>query len=386
MDITAIRAQIPALENVHPLNAGGVAPMPQAALDTLAECYAREAREVHGGGVMRWYDEQFEGLRHDLAEFLNADPEEIALIRAVSEGISLVAEGLNLRAGDRVILTDEEHPSGYLSWLNLQQRRGIDVAWAKVAADDQTFLAGLEAVTNDRTRAICLSHVTTERGFVLPVREVSAFARQRGIVTIIDGAQSVGQMPVDLHELGCDFYAFPAFKWCMGPYGVGVMHVRAGALELVEVPGSGAGAAQSSSFPPGEFALHASARRYEYGARPYPLYVAWRKSLEFLRAAGDVQAIQARNRELALDLIDALDGIEGSEIYTPDQGARRTGIVTFGLQGVPGTPLAHHLIRAHNVLCRRAHHDQGVRISLHFFADRTEIDAVVAAVRSYPDR
>ena len=387
MDIRAIRTQIPALRDGRPLNAGGIAPMPQATRDALAACYAREGREGGSSARLRaWYDEEYEGLRRDLARFLNAAPDEIALIRAVSECISLVAEGLDLRRGDRVILTDEEHPSGYLSWLNLWRRRGIDVAWAQVVGDDGAFMAGLEAATNDRTRAICLSHVTTERGFVLPVREVSAFARERGIVTVIDGAQSAGQIPVDFHDLGCDFYTFPAFKWCMGPYGVGAMYVRAGALELVDVAGSGLGAVETSSFPPGDLALHRSAQRYEYGARPYPLYAAWRKSLEFLKAAGGMPAVHARNRQLALDLVETLHDVDGAEIHTPDQGLRRTGILTFGLRDVAGSSLAEHLIQAHRIQCRSAHHGRGVRISLHFFADRTDVDAVVGAARAYAAR
>jgi selenocysteine lyase/cysteine desulfurase len=384
MDLASIRAEIPALRQVRPLNAGGVAPMPQVTSDTIAELYAKESASAGMGvGAKLWFDERVHELRAVLADWLHAKPAEIGMSRAVSESISLIAEGLDLQAGDRVILTDEEHPSGYLSWLNLRERRGIEVTWAHVTADHDAFMAELDSLADERTRAICLSHVTTERGFVLPVRRVARLARERGIVSIVDGAQAVGQLPVDLHDLGCDVYAFPAFKWCMGPYGVGALYVREERLDSLPVAGAGAGAAASFSFPPGAFSAHPTAARFEFGARPYPLYVAWLKSIEFLRSAASIDEVWARNQRLARELRMELTAIEGIELFSPDQGPCDTGIVTFGMRATTGTPLAEHLVGHHQVQCRRAHHDQGVRVCTHFFIDRPEIEALLDGIRGF---
>ena len=122
----------------------------------------------------------------EIAALIGAEPDEIALIRAVSEAISWVAAALQLQHGDRVILTSEEHPSGYLPWLTLRDRLGLELVAIDVDGDDDTFIRDLEAALTANTRAICLSHVTTERGIVLPIDRVSALARERGIVTVVE--------------------------------------------------------------------------------------------------------------------------------------------------------------------------------------------------------
>lgn len=378
-----LREAIPAIRHYVCLNSGGVAPTPQATLDLQQSWYDREAVMTTTNPDLREiYYEELAGLRGEIAALLNADPGEIALIRAVSEAVSFVAAALELKRGDRVILTAAEHPSGYLAWLTLRDRLGLELVAIEADGDDDAFLRDVEAAMTPNTRAFCLSHVTTERGIVLPVDRVSALARERGVVTVVDAAQSFGARPTDMQQLGCDVFTFPAFKWSMGPYGVGAMYVRRDAQERLHPWGSGAGAVSQSSFPPGEAHLHDNAQRYEFGARPYALYAAWRASIRILEDLG-LEAIQQHSAALAAEARDVFSDLPGASIRTPEQGDSRSGIFTVGLDGADGTALADHCLHAHRILSRAADGKTAVRLSFHAFNESTDIQAAVAAFEDY---
>ena len=378
-----LREAIPAVRHYHCLNSGGVAPTPQATLDLQQSWYDREAVMTTTNPDLREiYHAELAALRGEIASLLNAHPDEIALIRAVSEAVSFVAAALDLQRGDRVILTAAEHPSGYLAWLTLRDRLGLDLVAIEADGDDEAFVRDVEAAMTPNTRAFCLSHVTTERGIVLPVDRVSALARERGVVTVVDAAQSFGARPTDMQQLGCDVYTFPAFKWSMGPYGVGAMYVRRDAQERLHPWGSGAGAVSQSSFPPGEAHLHENAQRYEFGARPYALYAAWRASIKLLNDLG-LEAVQQRGAELAAEARDVFSDLPGASIRTPEQGDARSGIFTVGLEGADGRALAEHCLHAHRILCRAADGYSAVRLSFHAFNDASDIQAAVQAFEDF---
>lgn len=378
-----LREAIPAIRHYHCLNSGGVAPTPQATLDLQQSWYDREAVMTTTNPDLREiYNEEMVALRGEIAAMLNADSNEIALIRAVSEAVSFVAAALDLQRGDRVILTAAEHPSGYLAWLTLRDRLGLDLVAIEADGDDDAFVRDIEQAITPNTRAICLSHVTTERGIVLPVGRVSALAREHGVVTVVDAAQSFGARPTDMQQLGCDVYTFPAFKWSMGPYGVGAMYVRRDAQERLRPWGSGAGAVTQSSFPPGEAHLHDNAQRYEFGARPYALFAAWRASIRILSDLG-LEAIQQRSAELAVEARNVFSDMPGASIRTPEQGDARSGIFTVGLEGADGMALADHCLHAHRILCRAADGYTAVRLSFHAFNDASDIQAAAQAFQNY---
>jgi selenocysteine lyase/cysteine desulfurase len=378
-----LRESIPSVRHYVSLNSGGVAPTPQATFDLQQSWYDREAVMTTTNPDLRAiYYEELAALRSEIAALLNADSDEVALIRAVSEAVSFVAATLDLQRGDRVILTDAEHPSGYLAWLTLRDRLGLDLVAVEADGDDDAFVRDVDQAMTPNTRAFCLSHVTTERGIVLPVDRVSALARERGVVTVVDAAQSFGARPTDMRQLGCDVFTFPAFKWSMGPYGVGAMYVRRDAQERLHPWGSGAGAVSQSSFPPGEAHLHDNAQRYEFGARPYALYAAWRASIKILDDLGP-EAIQRRSAELAAEARGVFSDLPGASIRTPDQGSERSGIFTVGLEGADGLALADHCLHAHRILCRAADRHTAVRLSFHAFNDASDIEAIANAFKDF---
>lgn len=378
--VRSLRGEIPALRHFHSLNSGGVSSMPQA---TFARLLALQEQEFVQTGahpdIRAAYEQECHSLRRELASLLGAQTEEVALIRAVSEVISFVASALTLGPGDRVILSAEEHKSGYLPWLALRDRLGIDVVALEATGDDEQFIDDLRQAITPNTRAICISHVTCERGIVLPVERVAAIGRKHAIVTVVDAAQSFGAREVNAHGIGCDVIAFPAFKWGLGPYGIGAMYVRREIQDQLPPPGSGSGAAEQFDFPPGLIRLHTSAERYQYGARPYALFASWRISVARLTSLG-LANIQERNASLVAEARDALQDID-TVMVTPDQGRKKSGILSVGFSDISGTSAAEHCLRRHQILCRRAHNDTAVRFCFHAFNNTDDISAMAEAIK-----
>ncbi len=378
--VRSLRGDIPALRHFHCLNSGGVSSMPQA---TFARLLALQEQEFVQTGahpdIRADYEEQWHSLRRELAGLLGAQTEEVALIRAVSEVVSFVASALTLSPGDQVILSTEEHKSGYLPWLALRDRIGIEVVAIEATGNDEQFINDLHQAITPNTRAICISHVTSERGIVLPIEQVSTIGREQEIVTVVDAAQSFGARAINVRALGCDVIAFPAFKWGLGPYGIGAMYVRQAMQDRLPPPGSGSGAAEQFDFPPGLIRLHPTAERYQYGARPYALFAGWRISLARIVSLG-LTNIQERNASLVAEARNALDDID-SVLVTPDQGRKKSGILSVGFPEISETTAAEHCLRRHQILCRRAHNDTAVRFCFHAFNDTDDIDAMATAIK-----
>lgn len=195
-------------------------------------------REVVEATVRAWYDlesapqamgygagstlAQAEEVRQQGAELLGCGREDIAITRSTTDGINAVAQGLGLRPGDRVLITDQEHEGGMSGWQFLAARAdvGLDVVSLPPSGNDnQMVLDGFAAAITPQTRVICVSHVLSSTGLRMPIADISALARSRGIVCVVDGAQSAGCIEVDVKSLGCHAYATSGHKWLMGPKG-----------------------------------------------------------------------------------------------------------------------------------------------------------------------
>jgi L-cysteine/cystine lyase len=220
MDLKAVRAGLPVLERSAYLNAGTNGPLPRRSVEVMTSILERDLRE---GRSSKEYFERMvggrEGLRAALAAFLQTVPENIALATSTTEGCNLVVTGLGIGPGDEVVTTDSEHP-GLFGGLVAS---GADLKVVELRDLPTAEAAGaLEAAITERTRLIALSHVSWLTGAVFPVRELAG----RGIPLLVDGAQAAGAIPVDVHELGCDFYTVSAQKWLLGPDVTGALFIR----------------------------------------------------------------------------------------------------------------------------------------------------------------
>ena len=310
-----------------------------------------------------------------LATFLGASPDEVVLTRNASEALHMGAVGVHLQPGDEVLVTSQEHPAGRRPWDYRAARHGVRVNTVFIPSpfESEEQVAGLvEAALTPATRVIAFCHVT-RGGHLYPVRQLCAMARERGIVSHVDGAQAVGMFPVDLHGLGCDTYSASLHKWLLGPMGTGVFYVRGDARDRV-----------LSAFAPDD-----AAGTLDYqppGTASLPTRAALAASLDFAEAVG-VENVATRTRHLSDYLKERLAAMPGVTILSgPTPATSCPGSTIFELEGVDA-------IDAVNLMAERAsiHIDEhkrdghnAIRISTHIYNTTAEIDRLAEELQQLP--
>ncbi len=376
-----VRLQYPlTFERVY-LNTGGLGPAPYPVLDAVeGTTRALQERAETGHHLI-------EETRPAVAAFFGADPDEIAFTRNATEGNATVAAGLALRPGDEVIFESHAHPGGSFPWMARQKEDGIRV---RLFEPDPDRAAGnLERIADlitDRTRVLQVSHVTAPTGIRFPVEDLARLARERGLWFHIDGAQSAGMVPVDLHAIGCDSYATSGHKWMGGPHGTGVLYVRRDRLDAVRPTETGAYGDDGDVHLPDRFGYSPSARRYEVGTRNAALVVGLGAAVRFLNTIG-MDRVAGRSRALTRYLQERLRAVPGVAVLTPADEALAGAITTIRLDGVPYDRLYAYLLREHRLRCRVVSERglDALRISTHIFNQEEECDRVVAAVGAARD-
>ncbi len=303
-----------------------------------------------------------------LAALLGADPGEIVLTRNATEALHAAAVGTRLQPGDEVLITSQEHPAGRRPWEYRAARQGVRVNTVFIPSpfESETQVVDLvEAALTPATRALAFCHVT-RGGHLYPVARLCALARERGIVSHVDGAQAVGMFPVDLHALGCDSYSASLHKWLLGPMGTGVFYVRAGARDRVGSAFAHDATPDTPNYgPPGTAGL--------------PLRAGLAASLDFAEALG-METVAARTRFLSDHLKQRLAAVPGMTMLSgPDHATSCPGSTVFELEGVDA-------VEAVAVLAERAkiHVDEhqrdghnAIRISTHVYNTVAEVERVV---------
>lgn len=309
-----------------------------------------------------------------LAAFFGAGDEELILTRNASEALHMGAVGVDLRPGDEVLITSQEHPAGRRPWEYRAVRHGVKVNTVFIpspfeSGDQVTGL--VEAALTPATRVIAFCHVT-RGGHLYPVRTLCEMARERGIVSHVDGAQAVGMFPVDLHGLGCDTYSASLHKWMLGPMGTGFLYVRAGARNRIR-----------SAFAPEEDAASAGYR--PPGTSPLPTRAALAATLDFMEAVG-IANVAARTRHLSDHLKSRLASLPGVTMLSgPTPATSCPGSTIFELEGVDAlaaVPLVEERARIHIDEHQRDGHN-AIRISTHVYNTTAEIDRVVGTLRAF---
>lgn len=392
--LAAIREQIPALATTIYFNAGGIGPSPRAVTDTLT----RLAEQVGANGPdgMAFAREEFtraKETRVKIARFLGASPDEIALMRSTAEGFDVIGHGRRWQPGDEVIFGGSDHPAARAIWAILARRYGIRPIRLELRDDGpEAILEDLGRLITPRTKLVSLSHVTSENGLRVPAREIADLAHSHGVRVILDGCQAVGQFPINLDELGCDYYAAGAYKWLLGPYGTGFLWVRRDLL--IEIEPSWVGAGGTVSFDPesADWQPLPSAERFEFGARYWPLVPAMGAAIDFVSDVGTA-AIFERSRDLVERMRERLRGRPGVIEFAPRAPELRTGMVGVAVEGMEGTELRDRL-NAQNIHLRANRGPNGitgVRLCCAFFVSEDEVDRVadrIAAIAAgqYGDR
>jgi isopenicillin-N epimerase len=361
------------------LNAANLCPSPRVVLDRLEQATRAVDRDPSPQN-RRQLAEGKEETRAIVAAFVGAAPEEIVLTRNTSEGNNLVSSGLDLGAGDEVVIFSDNHPSNHRAWTEKAARHGFTV---KVVPHvnphpgaDHYIEAFLKAST-PRTKLWALTHVTNSVGDLLPVAELCRAARGRGILTLVDGAQTLGVLELDLPAMGCDFFTASGHKWPCGPRETGVLFVRRDAQDRLH---------------PSVISLYAGAtgasRTLEaYGQRDEAAILAFGEAIRFQMQVGRA-AIERRARELAQALMAGLQRIDGVTLWTPRDPARSAAIVSCQVAGLDPRALADALYERDRIVCaaRTGTDRPGLRFSPHFYNLMGEVDRTVAAVAHYVRR
>lgn len=373
----AVRAQFPLLDDPVYLNTGGLGPASQPVLDAVANTMRRLQEHSETGHG------HFEPAREALARFLGAKPVEICFVRNATEGNSIIAAGLALRAGDEVIFESHAHPGGSFPWLNQAKQRGVVVkVFEPDPASAEGNLARIRELVTPRTRAIQVSHITCTTGLVMPVAAIAEFAHARDIWFHVDGAQSAGMIPLDLPAIGCDSYAFSGHKWLGGPHESGVLYLRYDKLDQVAPTGIGAYSGELIQLP-GEIRYIDAATRHEYGTRNAGLALGLVEAVRLQEAIGR-ERVAAHGAALAGGLHDEFSRIAGLQVLTPRPAELRASITTIRHPRADANKLFGYLLEKHRLRCRPVtEQDLGaVRISTHVFNSAAENRRIVAAVRA----
>jgi selenocysteine lyase/cysteine desulfurase len=352
------------------LQTGGVGAMPrpvfEATVAAMAAVESDPVGETYGPGIGR-----LDKVRAKVAQMLNCGADDILLTNSATAGMFLVAQGLNLQPGDRVLTTDHEHPAGRLGWEWAARRYGIEIDTLEIspaATDPQAIVDQFAAAICPETRVLSFSHILFTTGVRLPAKELCALARDRGCLAIVDGAQTVGAMPVDLVAMGCHAFSASGHKWLMGPKGTGLLYLSSGLGDRLDaLPIQAGRGANSDSTGIGNIAgMHG------LGA-----------AIDYVQAL-DPARIETHNLDLRLELYDALVVLPGVTIPSPRQGPTVSANLSFTLpHGADHHAIRRNLLLRHKIYLRVVELSGfiGLRASLHCYNRSEEVLALAEALK-----
>jgi selenocysteine lyase/cysteine desulfurase len=317
-----------------------------------------------------------EQARSALAAYVGADPEEIAITRNTSEGNNTIVGGLSLGEGDEVVIWDQNHPTNNVAWDVRAERHGFRVVRVGTPRDPQSneeLVGAFSQAMTSNTRALAFSHVSNISGVALPAKQLCALARDRGVFTLVDGAQTFGALTLDLHGMGCDAFTGSSHKWFVGPKEAGILYVRRERIAHVWPSDVGVG---------WESALQHGAQKFEnLGQRDDAAVATMGVAAQFHNTIGP-DRVEARVRQLAAGLKHGLaDRIPGISFHTPRDPLRSAGVVVFAPPGADARQLFNALYSDHNIAGASMGGDfTGVRLSPHIYNTMAEVERVVDVV------
>jgi cysteine desulfurase/selenocysteine lyase len=401
LDIAAVRADFPILgETVHGkpltyLDNGATSQKPEAVLRALDDFYRRYNANVHRGvyQISERATTAYEEARHKVARFIGAtDDREIVFVRGTTEAINLVARswgGTNLTAGDVIIVTEMEHHSNIVPWQIVAEERGATLAAIPVTDDGLLDLAAYDTLLADhagRVKLVALAHVSNTLGTINPVAEIARRAHAAGALVLVDGAQGVPHLPVDVRALGCDFLAFSGHKM-LGPLGSGALWARRELLEAMPPYQGGGSMIRRVTLQKTTYADLPN--KFEAGTPSIADAIGLAAAVDYLNGIG-METIQAYEHDLSAYALAQLREVEGLTIYGPPTALDRAGVFSFALADIHPHDLAS-ILDEDGVCVRAGHHccqllmdrfslTATTRASVYLYNTPEEIDRLVSGL------
>jgi len=381
------RQQLPALANKAYFNYGGQGPLPQTALAAIQQAYEYiQTAGPFSGATNTWIVKEANRTREAIASELGVLPATITLTENVSVGCNIALWGIDWKAGDHLLLTDCEHPSVVATVQELQRRFGIEVSSCQLlpTLNQGDPVATITQALQPNTRLIALSHVLWNTGQVLPLAEIANACRQQSrgtesIRILVDAAQSVGLLPLNLDEIGIDFYAFTGHKWLCGPEGLGGLYVRPDALESLHPTFIGWRSSETNS--QGQLTgWKPDGRRFEVATSAYPLFAGLRSAIAFHQQWGSPAERYQQIQRLSQSLWEQLSQL-------PDVKCLRTsppeaGLVSFQLSGSSHAQLVQFL-ETQGLQIRTIRNPDCVRACVHYFTSPEEIAQLIQGIEKF---
>jgi selenocysteine lyase/cysteine desulfurase len=381
-DFEALRSQIPATSRCIYLNTGWQGPSPETVVAAVQAAFRAEAEAPTAPPVHEQRLADFRRSRQMLAGLIGASVDEVAVQHTTTEGINAVLFGLGLKPGDQVITCSGEHSSVIVPAYYARGRLGVDLKIVRVSAEDTPAetIDRFEEAATPALRLILLSHISYSTGQVFPVRELAELAHRRGALLLLDAAQSVGQVPLDVRALDCDFCAFPGHKWLLGPAATGALYVRRELIELLDPPNVSHHASAFYNFKDRFEPKSDSIDKFEMTTVSVPLLAGLNAAIEFVEGVG-VEAIGERAVALTRYVTERLAGVPGLRMVSTADAARvQSGIVSFNVPGIEPAVLTAVLWERARVVGRTVPDAACTRLCFHAFNTEAEADTAIEVV------
>lgn len=404
VDLTALRADFPTIRPDETyLDSVASSLTPMAVVDAMTEYYTTYRANIHRGtyDLSMRASERFDAAVRTVADFIGALPQEIVFTQNTTHSINLVAHTLEFQPGDEIVLTSLEHTSNMAPWVRLAADKGLKLRWYNAGRAGHVDPDELIALIGPRTKLVTCTAVSNVLGSVLPVAQIGRACRERGVLFLVDAAQAVPHMRVDVRAIGCDFLAFSGHKM-LGPTGIGVLYLR---LDLAEslAPGMlGGGTLDTAACNcPSleecslEYCSYSELpHKWQAGTPPIAEALGLQAAIEYLNAVG-MDAIAEHDRVLTARLMDGLSRIRGVELYGPTDPADRMAVVSFNIGDLHPDEVGRILNERHRIAVRTGQHcavnyfnevngyagsPGNVRAGVYLYNTIEEIDRTVAAV------
>jgi selenocysteine lyase/cysteine desulfurase len=365
-------------ENIY-LNNGTVGSSPAPVLRAIFEGYNETEKMAQNDpeDYPIWGYGAWNEFRDPLAAFVGCNRDELALLRNATEANSYIANGVDLKPGDEVLMTDQEHPGGEHPWNLRAKRYGIvvkKITLPKPVPDAATVLNLFSDAITPRTRVLFFSHITTVTGVVLPARDLCALARSKGILSAVDGAHVVGMMTLNLHDLGCDLYTSSPHKWLQATKGSGFLYVRDEVMDRL----------WNTIATEGWDDTKIRAERFQrIGSSNVPALWGLRAAIKLANDIG-MERIEKRHRQSADYLLQEMVK-RGAESWTSPHAALRCGIATVNVPGLKRMELENWLWQTKKIRIRGGEPSK-LRLSTPYYLLRKDVDRYLAAFDEYRAR
>jgi cysteine desulfurase / selenocysteine lyase len=389
-----VRADFPILGDLSYLDSAATSQKPESVIQAVDRYYRTSNANVHRSvyELAERATAAYEGARARIAEFVNWDSASTIFTKNVTEAINLVAYSWgrqNLKDGDEILVTEMEHHSNLVPWQIAAQQAGASLRYLHVQEDGTLSLDELDAeLARGTIKLVAVAHISNVLGTLNPVQEITTRAHAAGALVLVDGAQAVPQIPVDVKEIGCDFYGWTGHK-ALGPTGIGVLHARRDLLE--SMPPFMGGGSMISTVSEQESTWNAVPWKFEGGTPPIAEAAGLHAAVDYLAAIG-MDSVRAHEAELTSYALERLPEVPGITIFGPTEIDKRGGAISFAIDGLHPHDVAE-LLGREGVCIRAGHHcaqplmrHLGVpataRASFHVYNSREDVDRLVGALQT----